>query len=60
VNVVSDACSIFSSIIVPENAKFFPLFDDYFLDKGEKVVWILKRLISQEVGLMSATRIEVS
>jgi len=45
-NVITNTCAIFSWIVLAENVEFGSFSNDDFLNKGEKIVGELKRLIS--------------
>jgi hypothetical protein len=59
-NVVSDACTIFSGIVTTKNTQLCSFSHYNFLDKREEVVWMHERLISKQIALMCPTWIEIS
>lgn len=59
-DVVSDAGSILSGVILAKNAEFFSFLDDDLLHEGEQIVGILIWLIPKQVRLMGSTRVEIS
>ncbi len=60
VNVVPDAGSVRGGIVVSENAKFLALAGNHFLDKGEQVVGVDIRLVTDKPGLVRTTRVKIA
>ena len=59
-NVISDAGSIRSGIVIAKNVEMRSLADNYLLDIGEKIVRMHQRLITKKICLVSTTGVEIS
>lgn len=59
-DVVPDTSSVRSRVITSKDAQMSSFPHDDLLDVGEQVIGMNKRFISEEIALVSTTRVEVS